>query len=64
MIKPRKGQAPRFPMPREEFTRRFKVNFYDPAYEKESDAIERLEAIAWEVYEEDRKSPRTARAGK
>jgi hypothetical protein len=32
MTKPRKGQAPHFPMPREEFTRRFKVNFYDPAY--------------------------------
>ncbi len=64
MIKPRKGQAPHFPMPREEFTRRFKVNFYDPAYQKESEAIERLEAIAWEVYEQDRKSPRTAKAGK
>ena len=39
-------------MPREEFTRRFKVNFFDPAYETECEAIARLEAIAWDVYED------------
>ena len=63
MTKVRKGQAPDFPMPREEFTRRFKVNFYDPAFDKESGAIARLEAIAWDAYEKDRKAPRTAKAG-
>ena len=64
MTKPRKGQAPRFPMPREEFARRFRANFYDPAFAVESEAIDRLEAIAWYAYKEDHKAPRTARAGK
>ena len=63
MTKPRKGQAPDFPMSREEFGRRFRVNFYDPAFEKESEAIARLEAVAWDGYKEDRKAPKTARAG-
>ena len=63
MTKPRKGQAPEWPMPREEFAARFRRNFYDPAFDKESDAIARLEAIAWESYEKDRKAPRTAKAG-
>jgi len=63
MPKSRTGQAPPFPMPREEFARRFRVNFYDPAFEKEAEAIARLEAIAWDGYEKDRKAPRTAKAG-
>lgn len=63
MTQPRKGQAPDFPMSREEFGRRFRANFFDPAYEKESDAIARLEAIAWDAYEKDRKSPRASTAG-
>jgi multimeric flavodoxin WrbA len=50
-------------MPREEFARRFRANFYDPAFQKEDEAIARLEAIAWEAYEQDRKAPRTAKAG-
>src|SRR5687767_12749806 len=50
-------------MPRAEFAARFRRNFYDPAFEKEADAITRLEAIAWEAYEKDRKAPRTAKAG-
>jgi multimeric flavodoxin WrbA len=50
-------------MPREEFGRRFRASFFDPAFEKEREAIERLEAIAWEGYAKDRKAPRTARAG-
>ena len=63
MTEPRKGQAPEWPMPREEFTRRFRMNFYDPAFDQAKDAIDRLEAIAWESYKEDRKAPRTAKAG-
>ena len=62
-MKVRKGQAPEFPMTREEFARRFRANFYDPAYEKESEALARIEAIAWESYEKYRKSPRTVKAG-
>jgi multimeric flavodoxin WrbA len=58
----RKGQAPPA-LSREEFGRRFRRNFYDPAFEKEADAVARLEAIAWDAYEKDRKAPRTHKAG-
>ena len=62
MTKPRKGQdVPE--LTREEFTRRFRQSFYDPAYEAAEDAIARLEAIAWDSYHEYRKSPRTVKAG-
>ena len=50
-------------MAREEFAVRFRRNFFDPAFEPEAAAIARLEAIAWEGYKEDRKAPRTAKAG-
>ena len=63
MTKPRKGQAPAFPMPREEFGRRFRAQLLRPGFEKESEAIARLEAIAWDAYEKDRKAPRTSKAG-
>ena len=63
MTKPRKGQAPEWPMPREEFRRRYRANFFDPAFDAEKDAIDRLEAIAWDGYANDRKAPRTAKAG-
>jgi multimeric flavodoxin WrbA len=59
---PRKGQA-HWPMSREEFATRFRRNFFDPAFEKESDAIARLEEIAWKNYCDDHKAPRTAKAG-
>jgi len=62
MTKPRKGQAPPL-LTRNEFNERFRRNFFDPAFEKEKDAIARLEAIAWDGYEKDRKAPRTAKAG-
>ena len=62
MTKPRTGQAPP-PLSREQFGERFRQSFYDPAFEKERDALARLEAIAWDGYEQDRKSPRTAKAG-
>ena len=62
MTKARKGQYTG-PLTREQFSERFRRNFYDPAYEKEEGAIARLEAIAWEVYDKDRKAPRTQKAG-
>ncbi|MBI5275749.1 MAG: flavodoxin family protein [Burkholderiales bacterium] len=37
--------------------------YYDPAYQGERAAIERLEAIAWDAYREGRKAPRTEKAG-
>ncbi len=63
MTEARKGQAPEFPMPREEFRRQFRARFYDPAFGKEEAALVRLEAIAWDGYEKDRKAPKTAKAG-
>ena len=61
--KPRPGQAPHWPISRREFGERFRQSFYDPAFEKAKDEIARLEQISWESYKEDRKSPRTAKAG-
>ena len=58
----RKGQAPDW-LPREEFRKRFMESFYDPAFDKEKEAIARLEEIAWEGYKEERKAPRTVKAG-
>ena len=48
---------------RAEFARRFKEHFYDPAFDSAQPEIERLLQIAWEAYEESRKSPRTRKAG-
>src|SRR5438034_9036751 len=63
MTKPRTGQAPHWPITRKEFHARFQQKFYDPAFEKEKEAIARIETIAWKAYKDDRKSPRTAKAG-
>jgi multimeric flavodoxin WrbA len=58
----RKGQAP--PMAgRDEFHERFMRDFYDPAFEAESQALTRLEEIAWQAYQQGRKAPRTHKAG-
>lgn len=58
----RKGQASP-PHPRDVFRERFMGRFKDPAYRKESGALERIEAIAWEAYEQGRKAPVTRKAG-
>jgi multimeric flavodoxin WrbA len=58
----RKGQAPP-ELPRDEFGRRFRDNFVDPAFGAEKDAIARLEEIAWQAYHEGRKAPVTRKAG-
>ncbi|MBP0590300.1 flavodoxin family protein [Paraburkholderia sp. LEh10] len=50
-------------MSREAFHERFSARFYDPAFRAEDPAIARLEAIAWEAYEQGRKSPVTEKAG-
>jgi len=62
MTEPRTGQAPD-KLDRHAFGERFRMNFYDPAFAVEQDAIARLEAIAWDAYQEGRKSPVTAKAG-
>ena len=58
----RNGQAPPT-LTREVFGERFRAYFFDPAFEAEHESISRLEAIAWQAYDEGRKSPRTRRAG-
>jgi multimeric flavodoxin WrbA len=49
---------------KEEFARRLRERFYDPAFEVAAAEIERIIEIAWEGYHEYRKSPRTRRAGR
>jgi multimeric flavodoxin WrbA len=61
-IQPRTGQAAD-QLSRPEFERRFRENFYDPAFRNEDDAIDRLAAIAWDAYRESRKAPLTEKAG-
>jgi hypothetical protein len=58
----RKGQAD-WPLPREEFEKRFRARFFDPAFESHAGAIDELLKVAWEAYCESRKSPRTRKAG-
>jgi len=63
MTKIRTGQAPA-PLTRAEFHQRFMVRFYDPAFAPESEAISRLEDIAWDAHQEGRKAPITQKAGR
>jgi multimeric flavodoxin WrbA len=58
----RKGKVAPF-LTHEEFRKRFHQRFYDPAFQVEAAAIERLEAIAWDAYVNGRKSPITEKAG-
>jgi multimeric flavodoxin WrbA len=58
----RKGQAPP-PIDRQAFGERFRDAFADPAFEAERGAIARLEAIAWQAFDEGRKAPHTQKAG-
>jgi hypothetical protein len=53
----RKGQAPDT-LQRAEFHERFMQPFQDPAFK-----AERLEAIAWDAYQQGRKAPITRKAG-
>jgi len=48
---------------REEFGRRFRGNFFDPAFDRARDAIAQLEEIAWDGYIEGRKAPMVRKAG-
>ncbi len=48
---------------KDEFLLRWRQNFYDPAFEKREDALHALGEIAWQAYDDSRKSPRTRKAG-
>lgn len=58
----RKGQAPGH-LDREEFGRRFRQSFDDPAFAAEHEALQRIEIVAWDAYDKSRKAPRTQKAG-
>jgi multimeric flavodoxin WrbA len=58
----RKGQAPA-KISREEFRARFRRSFFDPMFETVGDALDRVEAIAWDAYSNGRKAPVTRPAG-
>ncbi len=62
MTEVRKGQAPAT-LSRTEFHERFMQSFMDPAFRAEDQAISRVEAIAWDAYQEGRKAPFTRKAG-
>src|SRR5687768_16106119 len=59
---PRVGQGD-VKLSREEFYRRLRERFADPAFDAVESEIEQVIAVAWESYDEYRKSPRTRRAG-
>jgi multimeric flavodoxin WrbA len=48
---------------REEFERRLGERFYDPAFDAVREQIQEVMRVAWEGYDEYRKSPRTRQAG-
>ena len=48
---------------REEFVRRLAERFYDPAFDDVRAEIDRIVEVAWNGYDEYRKSPRTRPAG-
>ena len=58
----RKGM-PSVQIDKAEFAKRMREQFYDPAFEKIGSAVEKVIDVAWEAYDEYRKSPRTRPAG-
>src|SRR5436190_4665834 len=48
---------------REEFQRRWKERFCDPGFDRERDKIDALAEIAWQAYDDHRKSPHVRKAG-
>jgi hypothetical protein len=61
-IEVRKGQGD-VKLTREEFDRRLRQRFYDPAFESVDRQISDIIDVAWQAYDEYRKSPRTRKAG-
>ena len=57
------GQVAHF-VSRETFRERFTAKFFDPAFDPLRAEIDQLEAVAWDGYQEGRKSPVTKKAGR
>ena len=62
-VKARKGM-PKTELGKDAFERRLRQRFYDPAFDPIEPSIEAILPIAWEAYKDDRKAPRTRRAGR
>jgi hypothetical protein len=58
----RKGQTD-VQLSRDEFRRRFRENFFDPAFDAVTAEIDRVADVAWTAYDEYHKNPRTRKAG-
>jgi multimeric flavodoxin WrbA len=61
-IKVRKGM-PSVQLTWEEFGKRMRARFYDPAFDALKPQIDEIVATAWKAYDQYHKSPRTRRAG-
>ena len=61
-LKPRVGQGS-VQLSRQEFVRRLRERFHDPAFRDHQTEIDRLADVAWDAYDEYRKSPVKRRAG-
>ncbi len=62
MVKIRK-EMPGVELTKDEFSRRYAYLFHDPAFEAVRPEIDKIAAIAWNAYSNDRKSPHTRKAG-
>jgi multimeric flavodoxin WrbA len=62
MAEVRKGQGD-VALSREEFERRIRARFYDPAFDAVATELDRVVDVAWDSYHEYRKTPRTRKAG-
>jgi hypothetical protein len=60
--KVRTGQTPT-KLTKEEYLRRWRERFYDPAFASKNVELDAIAEIAWEAYDDARKSPRTRKAG-
>jgi multimeric flavodoxin WrbA len=57
-------QQPDVQLTREEFEQRYRARFYDPAFKEVEAELAKVIEVAWQAYNEYRKSPRTRKAGK
>jgi hypothetical protein len=60
--KVRTGQTPT-KLTKEEYLKRWRERFYDPAFASKRVELDAIAEIAWEAYDDARKSPRTRKAG-
>jgi hypothetical protein len=56
--KVRAGQTPTR-LTKEEYLKRWRQRFYDPAFLSKNDDLDAIAEIAWDAYADERKSPRT-----